>query len=187
MTYFATVHFPFAEFNVCASWSGDDNDVHLFQLTQATLIPTLPSGMSVDIAAALVGQVSSIQAIHHFRFALQFATSVPTGLPESGESLDAQSFDIGGSRVMIGTEDGAAIASRLQWFPLSDANYPVRYLNNGFELAFECIPPNTILDFHFIIAYNARASENSSEWFAVDVRHTSVLQLDGRLVSSRSE
>ncbi len=142
--------------------------------------------MSVDFTAALIGTLSSLQPIHNFRFLLQFATTVPKGSPESGECLDAQSFNIADSRVMIGTEDGEAMASRLKWFHLTDKNYPIGYLANGFELAFDYIPPHAILDFHFIVAYNAEASDDDSEWFAVDIPHKSVLQLDSRPISARS-
>ena len=176
MAYFATIHFPFADLNAMASWSSDKDDADLFRLARAPLTPQLPPGMSVDLAVSLVGTIRSVHALHNFRFALQFANSVPPGSPETGEALDAQSFDIAESRVMIGTEDGEAIASRLEWFHLSDKTYPIGYLANGFELAFNYIPPHAILDFHFIIAYNAKASDDSSEWFAVDVPHGLVLQ-----------
>lgn len=184
MAYFATIHLPFAAFHVRASWSSDHNDSCLFRLEQSALTPNLPPGMSVDFTVALMGTFSSIQPIHQFQFLLQFATTVPKGSPESGEGLDAQSFDIAGSRVMIGTEDGEAIASRLKWFRLADHNYPIGYLANGFELSFDSIPPGAVLDFHFVIAHNAKASEDCAEWFAVDVPHQSVLQLDSQPISS---
>lgn len=137
-------------------------------------------GISVDFAVALIGTLSSLQPIHEFKFVLQFAKAVPKGSPESGEGLDAQSFEIAKSRVMIGTEDGEAIASRLKWFQLADNNYPIGYLSNGFELTFDFIPPRAVLDFHFIIAYNAQASDDCAEWRAVDMPHKWVLQLDSQ-------
>ncbi len=183
MAYFAKIHFPFVEFNASASWSSDNDDPHLFRLAQSALTPKLPSGMSVDFAAALIGTLSSLQPVHNFKFLLQFAIAVPKGSPEFGECLDAQSFGIAKSRVMIGTEDGETFASRLKWFQLADNNYPVGYLANGFELALDYIPPRAVLDFHFIVAYNAEASDDCAEWFAVDVPHQSVLQLDSQPIS----
>ncbi len=182
MAYFAAIPFPFAEFHASASWSCDNIDSCPFQLVQSALTPMLAPGMSVDFAVALIGTLSSLQPIHQFKFLLQFATAVPKGSPESGEGLDAQSFDIAQSRVMIGTEDGEAIASRLKWFQLTDSNYPIGYLANGFELAFDSIPPRTVLDFHFIIAYNAIARDDASEWYAVGVPHPSLLRLDSQQI-----
>lgn len=178
MEYFATIHFPFGDLDSSASWGSDQDDPNVFRLARASLTPRLPPGMSVDLAATVVGTISSVHAIYNFRFALQFSNSVPKGSAETGESLDAQSFDIAQSRIMIGTEDGEAIASRLKWFQLNDKTYPIGYLPNGFELSFDYIPPHAVLDFHFIIAYNSKACDDSSEWFAVDVPHLSVLRLD---------
>jgi len=142
--------------------------------------------MSADSVVVILGSILSAQPICDFRFALQFAASVPKGTPESGEFLDAQSFDIANSRVMIGTEDGDALASRLCWFELTESNYPIGYLRNGFELSFAYIPPRATLDFHFVIAYNATASDDCSEWFAVDVPHKNILLLDSIAIPSNS-
>lgn len=180
--YNALISLPFADFVVNASWSGGGSDSDPFQLTRSAVTPALPPGMSVDTAFALRGTVFSTEPIHQFRFALQFASIVPAGSPESGECLDAQSFVLSDSLVMIGTEDGEAIAARHGWFRLNQKSYPIGYLPNGFELSVDYIPARSTLDFHFIIVYNAIARDDCSEWFAVDVPHTNLLQLDAIVI-----
>lgn len=180
--YNALISLPFADFVVNASWSGGGSDSDPFQLTRSAVTPALPPGMSVDTAFALRGTVFSTEPIHQFRFALQFASIVPAGSPESGECLDAQSFVLSDSRVMIGTEDGEAIAARHGWFRHTQKSYPIGYLPNGFELSVDYIPARSTLDFHFIIVYNAIARDDCSEWFAVDVPHTNLLQLDAIVI-----
>jgi len=78
---------------------------------------------------------------------------------------------------MLGTEDGDALTARMPWFEIRNTQYPVGYLNNGFELFFDYVPPKSILDFHFVIAYNTVKSDNDSEWFAVDVPHHNLVHL----------
>jgi hypothetical protein len=180
--YTALISLPFAHFVVNASWSGGGSECDPFQLTRSAVRPTLPPGMSVDAAFALRGTVFSTKPIHQFRFALQFSSIVPAGSPESGECLDAQSFVLSDSRVMIGTEDGKSIAARHGWFRCTKKSYPIGYLPNGFELSVDYIPPGSTLDFHFIIAYNAIACDECSKWFAVDVPHTNLLQLDATVI-----
>lgn len=83
---------------------------------------------------------------------------------------------------MIGTEDGEAIAARHGWFRLTQKSYPIGYLPNGFELSVDYIPARSTLDFRFIIVYNAIARDDCSDWFAVDVSHTNLLQLDAIVI-----
>jgi len=90
--------------------------------------------MSVDYTTALMGTLLSSTAIHNFQFSLRFTSPVTKGSPESGECLDAQSFEIGDSLAMIGTEDGESPAARHRWFNLSNAQYPIGYLDDGLEL-----------------------------------------------------
>lgn len=87
---------------------------------------------------------------------------------------------------MIGTEDGEAIAERLAWFDLSKRQYPVGYLDDGFELTFDSVPANSILDFHFVIAFNTIASDDDSEWFAVDIPHRNLLSLESTSIPTAS-
>jgi hypothetical protein len=186
MAYFARISLPFADFAACASWSGGDSVRSPFQLAKTIVTPRLPPGMSVDSTVSLVGTLSSHEAIHEFEFNLRFSSEVVKGTMENGENLAAQSFDIGKSRVMIGTEDDETIIQRLTWLELAKHQDPVSYLDDGLELTFRYVPPKSILDFHFVIAYNAVASDDYSEWFAVDIPHQQLLSLESTPLPSTS-
>ncbi len=186
MKYIANISLPFAELKAVASCS-DATDSHcLLTLVRANVQPSLPPGMSVDFATSVIGTLSAKTAIHCFHFSLRLASRVINCGPESGESLDAQSFKIGNSLVMIGTEDGEMLASRHRWIKVTPKQYPIGYLEDGFELVLDFIPPNSNFDFHFVIAFNSVASTDCSEWFAVDIAHRQLLALPSDVIPASS-
>jgi len=127
--------------------------------------------MAVDSVDAYVVALISPSAIHNFSFDLIFHNGESKGSSESGEHLDAQSWQVGDGMLMIGTENGDVLQNRMPWIPTGANEYPIEYLPNGFRLSFAYIPPNDIVEFHFVLAYNRIECENQSEWFAVDVPH----------------
>ena len=134
----------------------------------------LPDDMAVDSVDAYVVGSNSKHPIHNFSFDLTLHNCKSNGNAESGEHLDAQSWHVGDGLLMIGTEDGDALRNRMTWLPTDGTDYPIEYLSNGFRFSVAYIPPNTNLEFHFILAYNRIECENQSEWFAVDIPHASV-------------
>jgi len=133
--------------------------------------PTLPDGMSVDLAAAYRVAFTASFPIHHFSFDFILDDCQTSGSAESGERLDAQSWPIGDGLLMVGTEDAEALQARMPTLPLRDEDYPVEYLPHGFRIAFPYVAPHTNVGFHFVLAHNCVDTESDAEWFAVDVSH----------------
>ncbi|MXV05668.1 hypothetical protein DYQ95_00680 [Xanthomonas sp. LMG 9002] len=100
--------------------------------------------------------------------------------PTTGERLDALEWIDGNQIILLGTEDGDALAERLQAHGL-DTNtykhaYPLRYRPNGFDVLLPQVPAAASTTVHFIVAINAYPEPaEDSAWFAADVPHQRVL------------
>lgn len=133
--------------------------------------PLLPEGVEVDSVDGYVVELQSPQAIHNFSFDLVVPNCRGKGSVETGEHLDAQSWQLGDGLLMIGTEDSDAFRSRISWLAAAETLELVEFLPNGFRASLDYIPPGMRIGFHFVLAYNRVESQNDSEWFAVDIPH----------------
>lgn len=156
-----------------------DNPEELQQSLSTRLVAPhrmLPSGLSVDSTLGLVVSLRSGMPTRDFLFALRIDAISTNGSPESGECLDAQSWDLDGGIMMLGTEDGESLQSRMDWSSFSiESGCPLSYLSDGFELSVNYIPPHVELDFHFVLAYSRVNLGDDATWFAVDVPHATML------------
>lgn len=172
-----TIYLPFVELMVTASSNDEINLRRSLQLRRSDFSPRLPSGMSVDTAVALIARVRSTAPIYDFTFAVRLAKQNPTGLAETGEHLDAQSWSLGDGKLMIGTEDADKLCDRIDWFEYAQSDYPITLIADGIEIDVPMIPAKRMFDFHFVIAYNAIDRQCDSEGFAVDVPHRLLTEL----------
>jgi len=96
--------------------------------------------------------------------------------PQSGERLEAQSWEQGDNLVMIGTEDFEALVDRLPNHGLTESDYPVRYSSDGIEIMLPQVPAHQRTTLHFVVAVNCLPEpKGCSAWFAVDLPHQQVL------------
>ena len=144
---------------------------------RVAFVPALPDGMAVDIAAAYRIAFVLSAPIHNFSFDFTLTECQTKGDANSGECLDAQSWAMGNGLLMFGTEDGESLQARMSWLKIQGPDYPVEYLTNGFRIVIPYIAPNTTVGFHFVLAYNQIDAGCDSEWFAVDVPHSTLNQL----------
>ena len=169
MTFHATESFPFGDVAIsCVSSPPLDNELAVQRIA---FKPTLPDGMAVDLVAAYRIAFVSDAAIHNFSFDFTLTQYSTKGDANSGECLDAQSWEIGDGLLMFGTEDGDALQARMPWLTIHGDAYPVEYLPNGFRIVIPYVAPNAAVGFHFVLAYNSVDKGCDSEWFAVDVPH----------------
>lgn len=166
----ATLHTDFV--SLCMSAVSDDANALQRSLVVRSVDyhATLPPGMTVDATACVDVSVRADKNVRDFAFDFRFLDVAGKGSRESGECLDAQSFDHNAGTLMLGTEDGESLSERYKWFDLRyDVNYPISYLDDGFRVSFAHIPTKAVLDFHFIVAYARIDRGDSATWFAVDV------------------
>lgn len=139
--------------------------------------PTLPDGMTVDLAAAYRVSFCVPFPVHDFSFDFTRTRCETNGDANSGESLDAQSWAVNDGLLMLGTEDGEALQARMPWLNIEGRDYPIEYLRHGFRIMIPYVGPNTTVGFHFVLAYNRLDAGSDAEWFAVDVPHAKLLEL----------
>lgn len=175
MTFYATESFPFGDVALsCVSCPPLENSLIV---QRVAFTPTLPDGMAIDLVAAYRISFAVPFPIHNFSFEFTRTECETEGDANSGECLDAQSWEIGDGLLMFGTEDGDSLKARMPWFKLTGTDYPVKYLRSGFRVVLPHVAPNTTVGFHFVLAYNHIDTSSDSEWFAVDVPHRKVLEL----------
>jgi|GEM_PF-5420716 len=107
--------------------------------------------------------------------------------PSSGEGLDCLQWELDGSVLALGTEDGDFLgqrASRGDGVPRAlagDLDYgTVEYTDSGLVVPFSRLEVGEVLEVHFVIAWKHAVSEDDvSAWLAVDQDHEHVMRALG--------
>ena len=175
MTFHATESFPFGDVAMSSVSSPPLGNALIVQ--RVAYAPTLADGMAVDLVAAYRISFSAPFPVHDFSFDFIRTRCETKGDTNSGECLDALSWDVSDGLLMFGTEDGEALHARMPWLTIEGDDYPIEYLRNGFRIVIPYVAPNTTVDFHFVLAYNHVDIGSDSEWFAVDVPHSRMCKL----------
>ncbi len=96
------------------------------------------------------------------------------GGPDSGEGLDAQTYDDGETVVTIGTEDSQYVGNRAEngdWMPIrlkpSDPHNFAVYLPDGLRICCSGLETDDRCQFQYIIAW-AQKNDDVGHWLAVD-------------------
>jgi len=114
------------------------------------------------------------------------------GGPDSGQNLDAQTWDDGQTTVSLGTEGDDALFVRAEandWLPQrfvhqSTDEYTlslVRYLDKGLAIDFGKVFPNELVQAHFVVAWSPYNAESMGTYNAVELYAEHILEgADGR-------
>ncbi len=139
--------------------------------------PYLPPGMSVDHLTACILSARPTHPITQLVFKCAWEPPLSNrGGPESGESLEAQSWKNGHQCVMVGTEDYETLSGRLPQLTLREESNPVKYLDNGFEIKIPLIEWGQEISLHYVVASNPFPEPmECSCWYAVDIPHKELL------------
>lgn len=146
-----------------------------------SITPAWPPGMSVTACEGILITLRPEMALSEVCVSARWETPFTRDpSPATGQRLDAQEWIEGGRIVLLGTEDGDALAERLPTHGLDPETYrdayPVRYLTDGFNVVLPKVPAGTTTTLHFVVAINAYPEPvGDSAWFAVDVPHQRVL------------
>jgi hypothetical protein len=137
----------------------------------------LPPGMSVDQTVAILINLSASESLENVRAECIWDHSPGAGDPESGECLEAQSWDSNGYRVTIGTEDFEALSRRLPFLAFTEAQYPVIYSDQGLAIDIPEVPKHKEFSLHFVIAWRLLPDPAEiSTWVAVDIPHSKLVE-----------
>lgn len=137
----------------------------------------LPIGMSVSSTVAVLIHISAMESLANVRCECVWDDSPAAGNPESGECLDAQSWDSDGYRVTIGTEDFEALNRRLPLLGLMEAENTVIYSDSGLTIVIPTVPKDTEFSIHFVIAWRSLPDPAEiSTWIAVGIPHSKLVE-----------
>jgi hypothetical protein len=143
------------------------------------LLPEIPQHMSVQSLVAVLVTLRPGSELRAVNVACRWST--PQARPadaQSGEGLDALSWQAEDRIVLVGTEDFEALSARLPGCGLVEVPYPVTYHPQGLEIALPRV--REAVSLHFAIAVNAWPEPaQHSAWFAVDVDHARILAAAG--------
>ena len=134
--------------------------------------PNLPIDMSVGSCSAVLLKAQFPTTIRELKFICRWEHAVPYGDRNSGEGLDAQSWDDENHIVMIGTEDADFLGARRPDLKIRVEDEPIEYLTNGFVISLSQIPAHKPISLHYVVATNPIPEPaDDSVWFAVDIPH----------------
>ena len=154
-----------------------EGDIEKAHLTECTIEPKIPDGMSVKGCKAVLLRNTSITPLKDVVFSCSWQGLKEAGYGNSGEGLDAWEWEHNKTLVMIGTEDDEYLGSRVKLKETTSTYYPITMEDNSVKIHISEYPANKELTLHFIISWNSVSEEvDSSCWYAVDVPHKRVLQ-----------
>jgi hypothetical protein len=98
--------------------------------------------------------------------------SAASPYPDTGESLDAQSWDSNCHRVTVGTEDCVVLCRRLPDLGFTEARSPMTYNEDRLGILIPDVTEGSSFSLHFVIAWRSLPDPaDCSTWFAVDIPH----------------
>ncbi len=136
-------------------------------------LPTiLTNGMVVDKAMVCVLRVVPDRVSTRMLFTAALENSAVEGFPETGESLDCQTWEDANWSLSIGTEDQDMLITRLPELGIPREPYPIQYSPSHIRLSLQGIQMDRPTTFHFIVAVKRRPDDREcSTWFAADIQH----------------
>ena len=155
-------------------------DISNASIAIAEIEPLLPQGMEVEGSIGVLLTLVSPNEIKDLQFSCTWKDNEAKGGACCGEGLDAWEWESEGQLVVIGTEDGEWLFSRLNLGELTRDNDPVSFDGNRITIELEQYPANTKLTLHFVVSSNSLPEkEECSCWYAVDVAHKRVVEVCG--------
>jgi len=144
-----------------------------YSLSTGSLYPVLPDGMAISECHGVLLNVSAVEDIEALLFESKLLQKLYLEYsPESGEGLDAQSWQNENNILMIGTEDQEYLSSRLS-LNFSPDNYSIKYDADGLIIQLPRLKKGNIASFHFVVAWNQLPEpQDCSCWYAVDYNHS---------------
>lgn len=149
-----------------------EGDVSRARIRSKAISLELPKGMEVERATVVLLTMPAIVPIENLKFTCKLGSSFSKGDSCAGEALDAWEWKSQDRLVVVGTEDGEWLASRLKLAEITRENYPVNYDNNEITIGIDKYSGGRELSLHFVVSENEYPErESCSCWFSVDIPH----------------
>jgi hypothetical protein len=149
-------------------------------LDVARMDPSLPDGMSVGDCYVVLLRVPAVEVSTSVRFAARLHPVAPvTAGAATGQGLEAQSWQNGQYKLLVGTEDVERLSGRFPaWASLPQD--PFAYSPASLAFYFPNVPPNQSLSLHFVAAWSSFPEpSDASCWYAVYQLHNAVIAAVG--------
>jgi hypothetical protein len=143
----------------------------------------LPEHMDVEKVFGIVWRIKPLTENIRCRFITKIKIEKFNGGPDSGEDLDAITWDVDQYRATLGTQDNIAIVRRSinnDLMPNGIYDYEfINYLKNGLQVNIPNLIKNDITQVHFVVVWNKRKDEDDvSTWFAADMSSKDILSAE---------
>ncbi|GGI18065.1 hypothetical protein GCM10007380_41070 [Gottfriedia solisilvae] len=155
----------------------------------------IPNHMAVDKVYAGVWRIkpliNNLKCIFETKLTPKYTNGLVSG-PNSGEGLDAITFEYEEIRMTLGTEDGLTLINRSKkkdlmanQFSSFNHEFPdgiIEYIDGytGLSVSLDELDKNEISQIHFVVAWNNTIDENDvSTWFTVDMSGDEILFKEG--------
>jgi hypothetical protein len=178
MDHLKTLDTSLGQIHFSAQAEPTSGGVYEVEFRVVELEPSLPPGMSVRRVRAILLLACSHTGFERLDYGCRFVTGIEGG-PESGEHLDAQSWEGEHDVVVVGTEDGEALSGRMPWLHIQgDPLALVQYRDDGLNVPLKRIPAGVTIGLHYVVAENDNPEPlECSAWYAVDVPHEQLLKI----------
>lgn len=168
-----------------AEWRSWSTGSARAELLVAPYSPHLPEGRVVLGCQAILWRLRALTHVTRPTFACQWG-DLPAdadGGPDSGEGLDALTWQLNSARLSLGTEDGEYLRARATKGSLMPARLAtelnastVHYLADGLSVPLPSLQPSELVQLHFIVAWTSPGGPDLADtWFAVDQPASTVL------------
>ncbi len=150
--------------------------------------PQLPCHMHIDDCYAVVWRIiNRVESNICFSSKWNDYYEWIESSPESGEDLDAITWEGNNIRVSMGTQDGQKLRTRSiknEMMPVDfvdDLNLYglVLCMDNELRVPLHSVRPNEVCQIHFVIAWSKSINDDVSTWYAVDEESTNLLNSAG--------
>jgi hypothetical protein len=150
----------------------------------------IPEHMEIDKAAAAVWRLRASNDLTDCVFNAEMNPQGKDGWPESGEGLEAMTWENSGCKLTLGTEDGTVLVHRARMQDMMPDRFQaedeisqyqiVRCVPNGIAVPIPELRKGEICQVHFAAAWNRPREEgDAAAWFAVETDGRSILSSCG--------
>jgi hypothetical protein len=163
---------------------------YIAELLVCEPVVKIPSHMKIEKAAAAVWRLRARHDLRDCVFQAEMGPKGSDGWPNSGERLEAMTWEYGKWILTMGTEDGTVLVHRARIQDMMPDHFNaedeisqhqiVQYLPNGIAVPIPEIRKGELCQVHFMAAWNRPGEKgDAAAWFAAGTDSRSILSSCG--------